>query len=57
MEVDEIDEIVIVGGSTRIPLIKEWLKEYFNTDRLHETLNADEGVAYGAAIMAGIVAG
>ena len=57
MSRDEIDEVVIVGGSTRIPWIKQWLKEYFEIDSLHETLNADEGVAYGAAIMAGILSG
>ena len=57
MKADEVDEIVIVGGSTRTPWIKQWLKDYFKFDRLHEALNADEGVAYGAALMAGILAG
>ena len=57
MSREEIDEVVIVGGSTRIPWVKQWLKNYFEIDRLHETLNADEGVAYGAAIMAGILSG
>ena len=57
MKADEVDEIVIVGGSTRTPWIKQWLKDYFKFDRLHEALNVDEGVAYGAALMAGILAG
>ena len=56
MSKDEIDEIVIVGGSTRTPWVRQWLKDYFMVDDLNEGLNADEGVAYGAAIMAGIIA-
>ena len=49
----EIDEVVIVGGSTRIPWVKNWLKEYFEKDELYEQIDADEGVAYGAALLAG----
>ena len=50
---NEIDEVVIVGGSTRIPWVRDWLKEYFEKDELCETVDADEGVAYGAALLAG----
>ena len=57
MTKEEIDKIVIVGGSTRAPWIKKWLKEYFETDVLYETINADEGVAYGATMMAGLLEG
>ena len=50
LETAEIDDIVIVGGSTRTPWVKKWLKEYFNVSRLFESLDADEGVAYGATL-------
>ena len=52
MEKDEIDHIVVVGGSTRIPKVRQMLKEYFDKE-LVDHINPDEGVAYGAAIMAG----
>ena len=52
---DEIDQIVLVGGSTRIPYVKEWLKRFTGKDQLNETLNPDEAVAIGAAIMVGIM--
>ena len=53
MTAEEIDDVVIVGGSTRIPKVKQMLKEFFSKEELFETLDADEGVAYGAAVMAG----
>ena len=56
MSVDEIDEILLVGGSTRIPKVRVWLQEYFEGKPPNDMLNADEGVAYGATIMAGILA-
>ena len=52
---EEIDEVVLVGGSSRIPKIQEMIKEYFGGDSkliLSKTINADEAVAYGAAIVA-----
>ena len=47
---DEIDEIVVVGGSTRIPKIKSMLSEYFNCKKINDSLDADQSVAYGAAV-------
>lgn len=52
----EIDEIVMVGGSTRIPKVSEIVQEYFNKD-LNKGVNPDEVVAKGAAIQAGVLRG
>ena len=54
---NDIDEIVLVGGSTRIPKIQSILKEYFNGKELNKRLNPDEAVAYGATIEAAIQMG
>jgi molecular chaperone DnaK (HSP70) len=54
---ENIDEIVLVGGSTRIPKIQEILKDYFNGKELNRKLNPDEAVAYGATIQAAISMG
>ena len=51
----EIDDIVLVGGSTRIPAIQEMLSEYFGKKTLCKSINPDEAVAYGAAVQAGIL--
>jgi heat shock protein 5 len=50
---EEIDDIVLVGGSSRTPKIQEMIKEYFNKEPL-KVINADEVVAYGATIVAAI---
>ena len=47
---NEIDEIVLVGGSTRIPKIQQLVKEYFNGKEPSKGINPDEAVAYGAAV-------
>jgi len=52
-----IDEVVLVGGSTRIPKIRSMLKEFFNGKELCMSINPDEAVAYGAAVQAAILAG
>ncbi|KAF4620767.1 hypothetical protein D9613_000536 [Agrocybe pediades] len=52
----EIDEIVLVGGSTRIPKVQQLLKEYFGKEP-SRSINPDEAVAYGAAVQGGILAG
>merc|ERR1712168_145868 len=57
MEKDEIDEIVLVGGSTRIPKIQQLVKEYFNGKEPSRGINPDEAVAYGAAVQAGVLSG
>lgn len=54
---NEVDEIVLVGGSTRIPKIQELLSEFFNGKQLNKSLNPDEAVAYGAAVQAAILTG
>lgn len=53
----DVDDIVLVGGSTRIPKIREMLKELFNGKELKNTVNPDEAVAYGAALQAAILSG
>jgi len=53
----DIDEVVLVGGSTRIPKIQELLSEYFNGKELNKSINPDEAVAYGAAVQAAILSG
>merc|ERR1712146_525729 len=52
-----IDEIVLVGGSTRIPKIQKLLSDYFNGKELNKSINPDEAVAYGAAVQAAILSG
>lgn len=56
LKTDDIDEVVMVGGSTRVPLVKELVKDFFGRP-LHDTLNPDEVVALGAAVQADILAG
>ncbi len=53
----EIDDIVLVGGSTRIPKIRELLSKFFNGKELSHHINPDEAVAYGAAVQAAILSG
>jgi len=53
----EIDEIVLVGGSTRIPKIQQLVKEFFNGKEPSRGINPDEAVAYGAAVQAGVLSG
>jgi heat shock protein 5 len=57
MSRSEIHEIVLVGGSTRIPKIQSLIKEYFNGKEPSRGINPDEAVAYGAAVQAGILSG
>merc|ERR1712100_415163 len=53
----KIDDIVLVGGSTRIPKVQSLLKDYFNGKELAKNINPDEAVAYGAAVQAAILNG
>lgn len=53
----QIDEVVLVGGSTRIPKIKEMLSEYFGGKKLNESINPDEAVANGATVQAALILG
>ncbi|KAG7271080.1 hypothetical protein CRUP_026012, partial [Coryphaenoides rupestris] len=52
-----IHDIVLVGGSTRIPKIQKLLQDYFNGKELNKSINPDEAVAYGAAVQAAILSG
>jgi len=54
---EEIHEIVMVGGSTRVPRIRQLLQDYFNGKKLNDSVNPDEAVAYGAAVQAHILTG
>lgn len=54
---NEIDEIVMVGGSTRIPLVQKKVSDYFNGKKLNKSVNPDEVVAAGAAIQAAVLSG
>jgi len=53
----DIHEIVLVGGSTRIPKVQELLKDFFNGKEPNRGINPDEAVAYGAAVQGGILSG
>lgn len=53
---DQINDVVLVGGSTRIPKVQQLLKEYFNKEP-SKSINPDEAVAYGAAIQGGVLSG
>ncbi|KAM3872010.1 heat shock 70 kDa protein 1-like [Diretmus argenteus] len=53
----KIADIVLVGGSTRIPKIQELLQEFFDGKELNKSINPDEAVAYGAAVQAAILMG
>jgi len=53
----EIDDIVLVGGSSRIPHVQQLLKEFFNGKELCQSIHPDEAVAYGAAVQAHILSG
>jgi len=57
MSKGDIDEVVLVGGSTRIPRIQAMIKQYFNGKEPCKSINPDEAVAYGAAIQAAILSG
>lgn len=54
---NQVDDIVLVGGSTRIPKIQSMLSEYFGGKELCKTLNPDEAVAFGAAVQGAILSG
>ena len=53
----EVDEIVLVGGSTRIPKVQQLISEYFGGKEPSKGINPDEAVAYGAAVQGGILSG
>merc|ERR1711862_710249 len=54
---NQVDEIVLVGGSTRIPKVQQLIKDFFNGKEPNRGVNPDEAVAFGAAVQAGVLAG
>ncbi|CAL8135168.1 unnamed protein product [Orchesella dallaii] len=54
---DQVDDIVLIGGSTKIPKVQEMLSKHFNNRALSRSVNADEAVAYGAAVQAALLNG
>ena len=54
---DQIDDVVLVGGSTRVPRIRQMLSDFFGGKELCASINPDEAVAYGAAVQAGVLGG
>jgi endoplasmic reticulum chaperone BiP len=57
LDKSKIDEIVLVGGSTRIPKVVEMIENYFNGKKASKGVNPDEAVAYGAAVQGGVLSG
>ncbi|OXA50449.1 heat shock protein 68 [Folsomia candida] len=57
MDKSQIHDVVLVGGSTRIPKIQKMLQDFFNGKELNKSINPDEAVAYGAAVQAAILSG
>ncbi|CAI5515931.1 unnamed protein product [Closterium sp. Naga37s-1] len=57
MSKSQVHDVVLVGGSTRIPKVQQLLQEYFNGKELCKSINPDEAVAYGAAVQAEILSG
>ncbi|KAI9560676.1 hypothetical protein GHT06_011626 [Daphnia sinensis] len=57
MDKTQIQDIVLVGGSTRIPKVQKLLQDFFNGKELNKSINPDEAVAYGAAVQAAILQG
>lgn len=57
LQKSDIDELVLVGGSTRIPKIQELLSKFFDGKKLNREINPDEAVAYGAAVQAAVISG
>lgn len=57
MEKSDIDEVVMMGGTTRIPIIQEEVSKFFNGKTLNKSINPDEGVSIGATIQGGVLSG
>ena len=53
-KLDEIDDIMVVGGSTRVPMVEKLLQDYFKGRKINRSVNPDEAVAYGATLLAAI---
>lgn len=57
MDKSQVHDIVLVGGSTRIPKVQKLLSDFFSGKELNKSINPDEAVAYGAAVQAAILSG
>ncbi|KAB2088702.1 hypothetical protein ES319_A03G015700v1 [Gossypium barbadense] len=57
LDKSQVNEVVLVGGSTRIPKVQQLLQDFFNGKELCKSINPDEAVAYGAAVQAAILSG
>jgi heat shock protein 5 len=57
LQKNDVDEIVLVGGSTRIPKVQQLVKEFFNGKEPSRGINPDEAVAFGAAVQGGVLSG
>jgi len=57
LQKNQIDEIVLVGGSTRIPKVQQLIKDFFNGKEPNRGINPDEAVAFGAAVQGGVLSG
>ena len=57
MDKSSINDIILVGGSSRIPMVQQLLQDFFNGKELNKSINPDEAVAYGAAVQAAILTG
>ncbi|XP_017245785.1 heat shock cognate 70 kDa protein [Daucus carota subsp. sativus] len=57
MDKSKVDDVVLVGGSTRIPKVQQLLQQFFNGKELCKNINPEEAVAYGAAVQAAIISG
>ena len=57
MDKSSVHDVVLVGGSTRIPKVQQLLQDFFNGKELCKSINPDEAVAYGAAVQAAILSG
>ena len=55
MDKSQIHELILIGGSTRIPRVQKLLQDFFNGKQLNKSINPDEAVGYGAAIQAAIM--
>lgn len=57
LDCSQIDDIVLIGGSSRIPKVQQLLANFFHGKELNKSINPDEAVAYGAAVQAAILSG
>ncbi|XP_028075277.1 heat shock cognate 70 kDa protein-like [Camellia sinensis] len=57
MDKSSVHDVVLVGGSTRIPKVQQLLQDFFNGKELYKSINPDEAIAYGAAVQAAILSG